>query len=298
MGTNPAVSMPDAGRVRAALKACDFVVVSDVTRTDTTRYADVLLPAAAWGEKDGTVTNSERRISRQRPFLPPPARRGRTGGSSATWRSRMGFADAFAYAVAARRSSASTPLSRPSRTKASACSTSARWPISTARPTRNFAPRQWPACRARTPAPIACSADGRFPTPDGRARFVAVRQEGPALAVDRELSASRSTPGRLRDQWHTMTRTGRVPRLMAHAPEPVLDLHPVDAHGPQARRTATSLISRPATASRGRRSASPTRQRPGQAFLPMHWSGLFAANAGPRISLRSDRRSASPASPS
>src|SRR5690606_37996253 len=72
MGTNPAVSMPDASRVRAALKACEFVVVSDVTRTDTTRYADVLLPAAAWGEKSGTVTNSERRLSRQRPFLPMP----------------------------------------------------------------------------------------------------------------------------------------------------------------------------------------------------------------------------------
>ncbi|TIP52257.1 MAG: nitrate reductase, partial [Mesorhizobium sp.] len=97
MGTNPAVSMPDASRVRAALAKCDFVVVSDVTRTDTTRYADVLLPAAAWSEKDGTVTNSERRISRQRPFLPAP------GEARADWRivcdvaARMGFGDAFAY---------------------------------------------------------------------------------------------------------------------------------------------------------------------------------------------------------
>ena len=74
MGTNPAVSMPDAGRVRAALKNCDFVAVSDVTRTDTTRNADVFLPAASWGEKDGTVTNSERRISRQRSFLPAAGR--------------------------------------------------------------------------------------------------------------------------------------------------------------------------------------------------------------------------------
>ncbi|WP_292254085.1 molybdopterin-dependent oxidoreductase, partial [Mesorhizobium sp.] len=94
MGTNPAVSMPDASRVRAALAKCDFVVVSDVTRTDTTRCADVLLPAAGWGEKDGTVTNSERRISRQRPFLPPP------GEARADWRivcdvaARMGFGEA------------------------------------------------------------------------------------------------------------------------------------------------------------------------------------------------------------
>jgi assimilatory nitrate reductase catalytic subunit len=84
MGTNPAVSMPDASRVRAALKSCEFVVVSDVTRTDTSRYADVFLPAAAWGEKDGTVTNSERRLSRQRPFVLRPAKCAPTGSSSLT----------------------------------------------------------------------------------------------------------------------------------------------------------------------------------------------------------------------
>jgi assimilatory nitrate reductase catalytic subunit len=73
MGTNPVVSMPDADRVRAALARCELVVVSDcIEKTDTTAYAHVLLPAAGWGEKDGTVTNSERRISRQRAFLDLP----------------------------------------------------------------------------------------------------------------------------------------------------------------------------------------------------------------------------------
>ncbi len=73
MCTNPAVSMPEADRVAAAIRGCDFVVVSDCMEwTDTTRLADVLLPAATWGERDGTVTNSERRISRQRPFRAPP----------------------------------------------------------------------------------------------------------------------------------------------------------------------------------------------------------------------------------
>ena len=101
MSTNPLVSLPDADRARAALDACDLVVVSDCMRhTDTTRHADVLLPATAWGEKDGTVTNSERRISRQRPFLPAP------GSARADWRTvcdvarRMGFSG-FDYPNAA-----------------------------------------------------------------------------------------------------------------------------------------------------------------------------------------------------
>src|SRR3546814_7613388 len=97
MATNPAVSMPDADAVAAALAACPFVAVSDVTRTDTTRYAHVLLPAATWAEKDSTVTNSERRISRQRAFLPLP------GEARPDWRivcdvaAHMSHGDAFAY---------------------------------------------------------------------------------------------------------------------------------------------------------------------------------------------------------
>src|SRR6185312_8509809 len=102
LSTNPAVSMPEAERVRAALERCPLVIVSDCMRdTDTTRCADLLLPALAWGEKDGTVTNSERRISRQRAFLEPP------GEARADWRiiaevaQRLGFARSFAYRSAA-----------------------------------------------------------------------------------------------------------------------------------------------------------------------------------------------------
>jgi assimilatory nitrate reductase catalytic subunit len=102
MATNPAVSLPDSDRVRRALAKCEFLVVSDCMRhTDTTAYAQVLLPAQAWGEKDGTVTNSERRISRQRAFLPV------AGAAKPDWwivsevARRMGFADAFDYAAAA-----------------------------------------------------------------------------------------------------------------------------------------------------------------------------------------------------
>lgn len=128
MATNPAASLPDAGAVRAALKNCDFVVVSDcVAETDTARFADVLLPAAAWGEKDGTVTNSERRVSRQRAFLRP------AGAARADWQivtdvaRRMGFGHAFSY-ERPPIFSGNMPRSPVSRTTARGCSISRRWP--------------------------------------------------------------------------------------------------------------------------------------------------------------------------
>ena len=275
MGTNPAVSMPDAARVRAALKACDFVVVSDVTRTDTTRFADVLLPAAAWGEKDGMVTNSERRLSRQRPFLPPP------GDVRPDWRiicdvaARMGFGEAFDFAGPAAIFREHAALSAFENTGDRLFDLGALADISDA-DYETFAPRLWPARGRRQAARLL--ADGRFPTADGRARFVAVRQEGVALAVNGDYPLALNT-GRLRDQWHTMTRTGTVPRLMANTPEPMVDLHPHDAttYG-----LATGDLAHLSTRygfARARVRISET-QRPGQAFLPMHWSGHFAANAG------------------
>lgn len=93
MGTNPVVSLPDNHAVSQALAACPLVIVSDVAaQTDTGHFAHIRFPALAWGEKNGTVTNSERRISRQRSFLPPPGRRKRTGGSSPEWGRRWGIA--------------------------------------------------------------------------------------------------------------------------------------------------------------------------------------------------------------
>ncbi len=275
MGTNPAVSMPDAGRVRAALKACDFVVVSDVTRTDTTRYADVLLPAAAWGEKDGMVTNSERRLSRQRPFTPMP------GEARPDWRiicevaRRMGFGDAFDFsgpaAIFREHAALSTFENEGERLfdigRLAALADGAY---------DNFAPRLWPQRTQRKTADRLL-ADGRFPTPDGRARFIAVRHEGVAAAVDAAFPLALNT-GRLRDQWHTMTRTGHAPRLMANAPEPVVEIHPRDA---AANRLADGDLAHLSTRygfARAKVRISDA-QRPGHAFLPMHWSGHFAANA-------------------
>lgn len=134
MATNPVVSMPDADTVEAAIKACPFVVVSDIVRdTDTARHAHVLLPSLGWGEKDGTVTNSERRISRQRPFLAAPAKRGPTGGNSP--KSEGAWASPRPSPMVHQpRSSPSMPRFRGSKTKDAAISTSAPMRRSTAPP--------------------------------------------------------------------------------------------------------------------------------------------------------------------
>ncbi len=276
MGTNPAVSMPDAGRVRAALKACDFVVVSDVVRTDTTRYADVFLPAAGWGEKDGMVTNSERRLSRQRPFIPI------AGEVRADWRiicdvaRRMGFGEAFDFANPAQIFREHAALSAFQNAGQRLFDIGALATLSDAS-YQAFEPRHWPM-------PIGHEAgkrllgDGRFPTPDGLARFVPVRQEGFAQSTDAAYPLVLNT-GRLRDQWHTMTRTGAVPRLMANAPEPVIDLHPRDAAARGLSEGDLAHLSTRYGFARAKVRITDA-QRPGQAFLPMHWSGHFAANAG------------------
>ncbi|MDX8519201.1 nitrate reductase [Mesorhizobium dulcispinae] len=275
IGTNPAVSMPDASRVRAALSKCDFVVVSDVTRTDTTRYADVLLPAAAWGEKDGTVTNSERRVSRQRPFLPPP------GEAKTDWRiicelaARMGFGNAFAFRAPAEIFREHAALSAFENNGGRLFDLGGLPDMSDA-DYAAFAPRHWPA-PGRDKPQARLFADGRFPTPDGRARFVPVRQEATAFTVDADYPLALNT-GRLRDQWHTMTRTGNVPRLMANAPEPAVDLNPADAAAHQLKDGDLAQLSTRFGFVRARVRVSGT-QRRGQAFMPMHWSGQFAARA-------------------
>jgi assimilatory nitrate reductase catalytic subunit len=283
-GTNPAVSMPDAGRVRAALKRCEFVVVSDVTVTDTTRYAHVLLPAAAWGEKDGTVTNSERRISRQRAFRPLP------GEAQPDWRifadiaRRMGFAAAFPYRTPAEIFREHAGLSAFENDGARQFNLAGLAALSDAGYDA-LAPVQWPV-RANKDGERRLYADGKFSTPDGRARFGAVRQEGPAVSVSGRYPIVLNT-GRLRDQWHTMTRTGAVPRLMAHAPVPVIALAASDA-------AANGLVDGGFAQVRSAQGAAvaqisiATEQAPGAAFLAMHWSQLFSAQATAGVLVNAD----------
>ncbi len=277
IGTNPADSMPRAARVRAALQACPFIVVSDCWPTDTTRLADIVLPAAAWGEKDGTVTNSERRISRQRPFRPPP------GAARPDWwmlteiARRMGWGQAFRYRGPADIFREHAALSAFENAGRRVFDIGALAQLSDAGYDQ-LQPVQWPVCIADGPKEARFRGRQRVPVDTAKARFVATAYRPPAQAADEAWPLTLNT-GRVRDQWHTMTRTGAVPRLMAHCSEPFLDIHPADAgrlgvaDGGLVRvesRFGTVVL-------RARLSHG---QRLGEVFVPMHWTDRYCS-AGP-----------------
>ena len=264
MGTNPAVSMPDAGRVRDALAACPFVVVSDVIAdTDTGAFAHVRLPAAAWGEKDGTVTNSDRTISRQRGFLPLPGKARPDWWIITQVAQRMGWKSAFAFDRPAdiwrehcRLSTYQNDGQRLFALAGHAAMGNADYDAMT--------PFRW----GGTPF-----ADGRFSTPDGRARLVPVAQKAVAAPLARWPMTLNT--GRYRDHWHTMTRTGLSPKLARHREEPLVELHPADAARLGIDDGALARVATPQGESLYRAQVT-TSQREGEAFVPIHWTDRTA----------------------
>jgi assimilatory nitrate reductase catalytic subunit len=278
MATNPAVSLPRAAAVREALGKLELFVVSEnVLSNDTVNAgAHVLLPAAAWAEKDGTVTNSERRISRQRSFLPLP------GEAKPDWQivsdvaAKLGFADAFAYHSSAAIFREHAALSAFENNGFRDFDIGGLATLSEA-DYDALAPVQWPVRAGAIPAEQRFFARGGFFTPDHRGRFIA--PEPPALkeatSVDFPL---RLNTGRIRDQWHTMTRTGMSPRLATHLPEPFVEVHPDDA---ARAKLADGAFARVRTA-HGEcivKVVVSEDQRPGSIFLPIHWSGDTASSA-------------------
>jgi assimilatory nitrate reductase catalytic subunit len=285
LGTNPVVSMPEADRVGEALGRVPLVVVSDMfATTDTARRAQVLLPALGWGEKAGSVTNSERRVSRQRAFLPAPGEAKPDWWALAEVGRRLGYGAQFAYASPAEVFREHAKLS------AVAAGSGRDFDIAALGDAdyEAMAPAQWPVGgRARF------FGDGGFFTPDRRGRMVAVRQ---ALAEPASRWPLVLNTGRVRDQWHTMTRTGRSPRLAQHIAEPFAEIHPDDAAargiGPADLVEVESLhglaVVRALVSGRARR---------GSVFVPMHWSGEFASGArvGALVAARTDPVSGQPA---
>ena len=277
MATNPVVSLPDADRVRDALAKCELVVVSDcIADTDTTRLAHVKLPALAWGEKDGTVTNSERRISRQRAFLPAP------GEARADWwivcevARRMGFGQGFGFASAAaifREHAALSAFENDADHGRRDFDIGAVDDLDDAA-YATLAPFLWPWRRGEDAGQARLFADGRFFTPDGRARLLPLVARGPRHPTDADWPFVLNT-GRVRDQWHTMTRTGLAPRLLQHIGEPFCALHPEDA-------TRLGIGERELVVVESRwgralaRAQASADQPAGTVFMPMHWTGVLS----------------------
>ncbi|HEX7606458.1 MAG TPA: molybdopterin-dependent oxidoreductase, partial [Usitatibacter sp.] len=277
--TNPAQSMPDLARVRAALEKAELVILQEAYGdTETAPFADVLLPASSWGEKEGTVTNSERRISRVRAAVAAP------GEARADWDIACDFARRLQGKLVSEtnfaRNSSLTPVfsfANPEEiwNEHRECTRGRDLDITglSYATLERDGPQQWPYPSGATTGKARLYEDGSFETPNGRAQFHVERYKPVAEAVDARFPM-RLTTGRLRDQWHGMSRTGTVASLFGHAPEPRLSLnamdmarrgiHEGDLVRIESRRGAVHVIAQEDEAIRS-----------GQAYLPMHWGKRY-----------------------
>lgn len=276
IGTNPVVSMPDSNFIREALQRCELVVVSDCNEiTDTTLCANVLLPATTWGEKEGTTTNSERRISRQNSFLPIP------GSARHDWQilcdvaKKMGFSEGFNFTDSGAVFREHAELSGYQNHGKRLFDISGLRNISDSA-WQNMTPQQWPITDSRQNSTRLFS-DGQFATDNSRAKLIPIQPTLPFYATDSEFPLVLNT-GRIRDQWHTMTRTGKAVRLLNHIDEPYVEITAEDAQRFNIEQDSIVEISSPLGRCVVKAMISPA-QRNGSLFMPIHWSDQFAAHA-------------------
>ncbi|MDV5061128.1 nitrate reductase [Vibrio diabolicus] len=273
MATNPVVSLPDNQMVKRALEACPFVIVSDITaESDVAKYADVLLPAAGWGEKQGMVTNSERRLSRQRQFQTPP------GEAKSDWwaisqvgqalcaleKTQNGFAFTSERAVF-REYAAMTGMNADSPLKLDL----SQYANLTEQEYEEWVPTQWGGERP--------FADGIYSHPDGKARFV-VTSESPTR-LERTKGWWLNT-GRQRDQWHTMTRTGHIAHLAASELEPTVYMNTLSATQNLLKAGQLTKLFQP-TSNTGIYAKVAINEGLGfqDLFMSMHWAGRYGGES-------------------
>jgi assimilatory nitrate reductase catalytic subunit len=281
--TNPAQSLPNQTLVRQALEAAELVVLQEAFRnTETAAYADVLLPAATWPEKDGTLTNSERRIARVRAAVPPP------GEARPDWEIVVGFAQRLELLLREGQVSpfaqekSMFPYGSPEEIFDEHRQTTRGRDLDISGLSYALlgekGPQQWPFPEGALEGTARLYGDGRFSTPDGRARFAATVYRPPAEKTDARFPL-RLLTGRLRDQWHGMSRTGTVARLFNHAEEPLITMSPEDMERRGLRDgDLVRVRSRRGELVIGVQGSAEV--RPGQVFLPMHWGSRFLAGAG------------------
>jgi assimilatory nitrate reductase catalytic subunit len=278
--TNPAQSLPDLKLVRQALRKAEFVVVQEAfANTDTVPFADLLLPAATWGEKEGVVTNSERRITRVRCAVAPP------GQARGDWEIVRDFAlrlgaelklphaaRMFAYATVEEVFNEHRESTRGRDLDISGLSYALL---------ESRGPQQWPFPAGAETGKARLYEDGVFPTASGRAKFLNTAYKPTAEMTDSRYPLHFNT-GRLRDHWHGMSRTGRVARLFNHVEEPVLAMNRRDM---ERRKLGDGDIVR-LSGRRGEvvaRVAGSDEMRSGQTFLPMHWGSQFMNSGGANV---------------
>ena len=284
--TNPAQSMPDQALIHDALKTAEFVIVQEAFgHTETCTYADLLLPATTWGEKEGTVTNSERAITRVRAAVSAP------GEARHDWAIVVDFARRLGTrlgkgALAERLFPYASPEEIWNEHRESTRGRDLDITGMSYAMLEQAGPQQWPFPEGASAGKVRLYEDGVYPTPTGRARFVAtehrITAESPSARYPLHLNT-----GRLRDQWHGMSRTGLVARLYSHESEPLLHMHQDDMERRQ-------LADGDLVKVKSRRGdvvlkvLQSATVRPGQCFVPMHWGGNTMGGQGVNVLMPSD----------
>ena len=272
--TNPVVSMPDADAVRHALKKCDYVVVQDcVQNTDTTLTANVLLPAATWGETAGSVTNSDRTISIQRQFITPPENARPDWWIICEVAKRMGWGKHFDYPHVSDVFREHAQLSGFENEGTRDFDISAFSNIDEVG-YDNLQPIQWPVNKENPTGTKRMFADKQFFTPSKKAQFITITPVAPQSTPSKKHPFFLNT-GRVRDQWHTMTRTAKTSTLMTHRDEPYVSIHPEDAKQYGIKEGELALLENKLGTLIGRVDIS-SNQRRGDLFVPMHWTAQYA----------------------
>ncbi|MCK6265454.1 nitrate reductase [Vibrio sp. ZSDE26] len=281
MGTNPMVSLPDSDKIKTALEMCPFVVASDcIEDTETTRMADLILPAQGWSEKSGTVTNSERRISRQRRLLPSP------GSSKPDWwiiaqvAKKMGFNNHFTYrheAEVFKEYALMTSIGHDKKPRD--LNLIGLTQLDDAGYSQ-LTPQQWPVVDLQTDVihrPLF--ENHRFFTKNGKANFIAVQHAKPLGETNDQYPLILNS-GRTRDHWHTMSRTGLSVRLATHAPEPYVQIHPDSAKLYGIRDAQLVSVTSPIGKAIARAAITTDVSRQ-QVFMPIHWNAVTAKQGKP-----------------
>ncbi len=261
--TNPLISLPDSSRAEKALKNAKFVVVQDISqKAAAIPFADLVLPAAGWAEKEGTMTNSERRVSHLSKAVEAPGEALPDVEIIKHFAQKMGF-EGFGHGHPSEIFAEHAALTKGSNIDISEL---------TYETLMQEGSVQWPFRKSERNSKRPFS-DGRFPTASGRARFLLDGPQSNPETPDPQYPLVLTT-GRIRDQWHTMTRTGKVNGLGQHIPIPFLEIHPDDARIRGIKEDKPVII-------RGRRgevkvNAKVTETiKKGVVFLPMHWGKLM-----------------------
>ncbi|MBH0027484.1 nitrate reductase [Pseudoalteromonas sp. SWN29] len=276
MATNPMVSLPNNAAIKKALENCELVVVSDcIAKSDTLKFANVAFPSTGWGEKNGTVTNSERRISRQRPLLAPYS------GAKNDWQimcevaKKMGF-EGFDFTDPSGIFEEWAQLTDFENNGSRLLNLSGLVGL-TQNQYDNLKPIMWPVVKNQPYKNGQVFTDNQFSTADKKARFIPITPQLPVQKTSSDYPFVMNS-GRIRDQWHTMSRTGKSTALSSHITRPYIEINPLDASKLAIKQN--DLISAIAQTGQVTAHAKVTDAvRKGECFMPIHWNKQFASSA-------------------